>query len=110
MDVADFPFIQHIEITGIQTAIALHHQIASTGTECGAGTWGHPHQNTQIVVKSADADVVSSLPIPIPAVEKAAKKFSIGIRFQGVFFGAPLGFERIKAGNKLYWVVSKSAQ
>ena len=79
-DAADFPGIQHIEITGIQTAVAFHHQIASAGAGSGAGAGRKTHQNSQVVVEGADADVVSGLPVPVPAVKQGAEEFSVGLR------------------------------
>ena len=72
MDAADFPFIQHIEITGIGGAVALQHQIGAAAAAGCAGTGTVTDENMDIVIKKTDAVIVAGSPILIPQIKYTA--------------------------------------
>ena len=103
-DVSNFPVIQDIEVAGIQTAVTFYHQIASAGPGCGAGAGRLPHQDPQVVIEGTDADIISGLPVPIPAVKQIAEEFAVSIRFQRIEFSTSFRVDGVQTGNELHGV------
>ena len=75
-----FPLVQDIKIAGIKASVTFYGKIMSTGTGGSAGGRRHSQQDTQIVLKIANADIIASLQLLIPIIKDAAQKTTIKFR------------------------------
>ena len=57
-DLPKLPLIQNIKVTGIKASVTFYGKIMSTGTGGSAGGRRHSQQDTQIVLKIANADIM----------------------------------------------------
>lgn len=78
--VAQLPLIQNIKVTGIKASVTFYGKIMSTGTGRSAGGRRHSQQDTQIVLKIANTDIIASLQLLIPSIKDAAQKTTIKFR------------------------------
>ena len=81
----------------------------AAGAGGGAGGGRHSQQDAQIILKIADADVVSLLQLLIPDIKNAAQKPAIKLRRQGIGLSAD-GVERVETGDELQIVPPQRAE
>ena len=63
--ISQLPLIQNIKVTGIKASVTFYGKIMSTGTGGSAGGRRHSQQDTQIVLKIANADIIASLQLDV---------------------------------------------
>ena len=78
--ISKLPLIQNIKVTGIKASVTFYGKIMPTGTGGSAGGRRHSQQDTQIVLKIANADIIASLQLLIPSIKDAAQKTTIKFR------------------------------
>lgn len=71
-DFTEVPIVQTVEVTGIKRTITFYDEISSTASADGTGAGGKSHSKVDVIIKQADASVVSTFPVQKPFIEQAA--------------------------------------
>ena len=87
-DAAQFPLVQHVEVTGVNAAIGLHHQVGGAVPLHRAALRRLPRKHHQQIFKVAVVGGLPGLKILIPGVKGGLEKLGIPLRREGIGLAA----------------------
>ena len=101
LDRTETPFVEDIEVTGVDAAISLNDTIAGATATHAAGFRGLALEHVDPVVEMADADVPPGHEVLVPLVEEIYQEFAIAFSRQRKGAGTWLLAKIIDAGDEL---------
>jgi len=98
---AKAPFIQHIEVTGINAPIAFHYKLDGAATPHAARFRLLAQKDTQPVIQVPDADVLALPQVLKPQVENPNEEVPIFLTGKVIFLRPAFLVHWFQAGNEL---------